>query len=127
MKELIPLCVHTLIYDFFELRQSPTSNSMAPEISLRQPYNLKADVYSFTILLYEVLTLEKAFRNWQTSEIYMKVNRKGVRPSISLFWSKRLKELVRSCWSPNPDDRLTMKKVEAALIDEVGDLQASMQ
>lgn len=100
---------------------------MAPEISLRQPYNLKADVYSFTILLYEVLTLEKAFRNWQTSEIYMKVNRKGVRPRISLFWSKRLKELVGSCWSANPDDRLTMKTVEAALIDEVGDLQASME
>ncbi len=100
---------------------------MAPEISLKQPYNLKADVYSFAILLYEVLTLEKVFRNWQASEIYGKVHKKAVRPRISLFWSQRLKEVIRSCWSANPDDRLAMKNVEAALIDEVGDLQASME
>lgn len=120
--------VKRLMYDFFsKLHPNLAPNSMAPEISLKQPYNLKADVYSFTILLYEVLTLEKVFHNWQAREIYGKVHRKAVRPRIYLSWSKRLKEFFRSCWSDNPDDRRTMKKVVDVLLEEVRDLQASME
>ena len=34
---------------------------MAPEVALSQPYNHKAEVFSFTSLLYHVLSLEKPF------------------------------------------------------------------
>ncbi len=96
---------------------------MAPEIGLKQPYNLRADVYSFTILLYEVLTLEKAFSNWQSNEIFEKVHHKNHRPRMYMFWSQRLKELFRCCWSHNPDDRLPMNYVQAVLQKEMRELE----
>jgi hypothetical protein len=98
-------------------------NSMAPEIGLKQPYNLKADVYSFTVLLYEVLSLEKVFNNWPSNEIFERVHCKKYRPRLSLFWSQRLKELFRCCWSDNPDDRLPMNYIEAVLQKESRELQ----
>ncbi len=99
---------------------------MAPEIGLKQPYNLRADVYSFTILLYEVLTLEKAFPNLQTNEIFERVHLKMHRPRMHLFWSQRLKELFRCCWSHIPDDRLPMNYVQAVLQKEISELEMKM-
>lgn len=99
---------------------------MAPEIGLKQPYNLRADVYSFTILLYEILTLEKTFNNWQSSEIFERVHHKKFRPRMSFFWSQRIKELLRCCWSDNPDDRLPMNYVEAVLQKEARELLATL-
>jgi len=99
---------------------------MAPEIGLKQPYNMKADVYSFAILLYEVLTLEKVFSNWQSKDIFDRVHYKNHRPRMWRVWSQRIKELIRSCWSQNPDDRLSMKYVEGVLQKESAELQATM-
>ena len=101
-------------------------NSMAPEIGLKQPYNLKADVYSFTILLYEVLSLEKVFLNWHTHEIRERVHQKKYRPRMSMFWSQRIKELFRCCWSDNPDDRLPMNYVEGVLQRELSEFQKTI-
>lgn len=97
---------------------------MAPEIGSKQPYNLKADVYSFAILLYEVLSLEKVFHNWQSHEIFDRVQQKKFRPRMSFFWSQQIKELLRRCWSHNSSDRLPMKDAEDALQRELIELQA---
>jgi len=99
------------------------SNSMAPEIGLKQPYNLKADVYSFTILLYEVLNLEKVFNKWHSDEICERVHHMKYRPRISMFWSQQLRKLLTSCWSNNPAARLPMKHVETILQNEARGLQ----
>ena len=95
---------------------------MAPEISLGQRYNLKADVYSFAILLYEVLTLEKVFQGWKLSEISDRVYLKKYRPRLFLFWSQQLKEVLKSCWSDLSAARLSMKHVETILHKEAKDL-----
>ena len=96
---------------------------MAPEIGLKQPYNLKADVYSFAILLYEVLCLEKAFLQWHSNEIFEQVHHKQYRPRMSMFWSKQVKQLLKSCWSHDPADRLQMKQIESILQNEMARLQ----
>ncbi|MGK3743953.1 MAG: hypothetical protein ACI90V_010812, partial [Bacillariaceae sp.] len=98
------------------------SNSMAPEIGLGQRYNFKADVYSFAILLYEVLTLEKVFQGWKLSEISDRVYLKKYRPRLFLFWSQQLKEVLKSCWSDLSAARLSMKHVETILHKEANDL-----
>ena len=105
------------------MKPNVNPNSMAPEIGLKQPYNLKADVYSFTILLYEVLSLEKVFNNWPSNEILDRVHLKKQRPRLFLFWSQRMKELFRCCWSDNPDDRLPMNYIEPVLLKESRELQ----
>jgi hypothetical protein len=109
--------------DFFNLKLlTNNSNSMAPEIGLGQRYNLKADVYSFAILLYEVLSLEKVFQGWKLSEISNRVYLKKYRPRLFLFWSQQLKEVLKSCWSDLSAARLSMKHVDTILHNEVNDL-----
>mmetsp|Transcript_12426 Transcript_12426/g.35335 ORF Transcript_12426/g.35335 Transcript_12426/m.35335 type:complete len:520 (+) Transcript_12426:122-1681(+) len=96
---------------------------MATEIALKQPYNLKADVYSFAMLLYEVLCLEKVFSKWHTAEIFEQVHNKQHRPRMSMFWSKQIKQLLKSCWAYDPVARLQMKEVEVVLRKEIAGLQ----
>eukprot|EP00536_Pseudo-nitzschia_multiseries_P003066 jgi/Psemu1/301750/fgenesh1_kg.43_\ len=95
---------------------------MATEIALKQPYNLKADTYSFAILLYEVLCLEKVFSKWHTAEIFEQVHHKQHRPRMSMFWSKQIKQLLKSCWAHDPVARLQMKEVETILRNEAASL-----
>lgn len=95
---------------------------MAPEIGLGQRYNLKADVYSFAILLYEVMSLEKVFQGWNLSEISNRVYLKKYRPRLFLFWSQQLKEVLKACWSDVSAARLPMKNVETILHKEVNNL-----
>ena len=95
---------------------------MAPEIALGQRYNLKADVYSFAIIMYEVFSLEKLFDEWKLSEISERVHHNNYRPRLSIFWSKRLKETIRSCWSAVPEARLPIKHVETILHKEAENL-----
>ena len=98
---------------------------MAPEIGLKEPYNLKADLYSFAILLYEVLCLEKAFSNWYASEIFENVHRKKHRPRMSMFWSKQLKQLLKSCWAQDPADRIQFEEVARILQKEAAGLKTT--
>jgi len=94
---------------------------MAPEIGLGKRYNLKADVYSFAIILYEVLSLDEVFKGWTLNEISNRVYRKKYRPRLSIFWSQQLREVVRSCWSDLSAARLPMKHVETILQKEAND------
>ena len=43
---------------------------MAPEVALSQPYNHKAEVFSFTSLLYHLLASQKPFA-WMTPEVFL--------------------------------------------------------
>jgi serine/threonine protein kinase len=88
---------------------------MAPEIGRGERYNLKADVFSFGILFFEVLNLEKAWNGLQPQEIRQKVHHRKHRPAISMFWPAPLKELLKATWSDLPAARLSMKHVHTVL------------
>jgi hypothetical protein len=96
---------------------------MAPEVARGEPYNLKADVYSFAILLYEVLNLEKAYKGWQPRDISDKVHYKKHRPRTSVFWPGPLRDLLKVTWSDVPAARLDMKIVHTILIKQVDESQ----
>jgi serine/threonine protein kinase len=51
----------------FHMSGVGTRRYMAPEVFLGQYYNLKADVYSWTIVLYAMLSLQKPFENYNTA------------------------------------------------------------
>lgn len=96
--------------------------SMAPEVARGERYNLKADVYSFSVLLYEVLNLEKAYSGLDPQEIIERIHYKKQRPRISLFWPPAMRNLLKSTWSDIPSARLPMKHVQAILVKEIEDL-----
>jgi hypothetical protein len=88
---------------------------MAPEIGRGERYNLKADVFSFGILFFEVLNLDKAWNGLHPQEIRQRVHHRKQRPTISIFWPAPLKELLKATWSDLPAARLSMKHVHTVL------------
>jgi len=95
---------------------------MAPEVALSEPYGLSADLYSFAILLWELLTLQKAFAYMPVEEHREMVVKNGQRPELDSFfpqWSPALKELLEGCWSPDPFRRPTARDVYKSLKAEI--------
>lgn len=71
---------------------------MAPEVADCQPYNQKADVYSFGIILWELVAFKKPYDGMNREEFYSRVVHGGERPMVTKKWPEDLKELMKSCW-----------------------------
>ena len=95
---------------------------MAPEVSRGARYNLKADVFSFSILMFEVLSLSKAWSGYQPQEIRSRVNIHKQRPPLSMFWPSRLRDLLKSTWSDLPAARLPIRHVHTILSKQIEEL-----
>ena len=95
---------------------------IAPEAALNQPYNEKIDIYSYGLLLYEVITGCSPFTGLnvskQINKFYEKVFVMNYRPSLEYddFGRKvkihdlRVQQLIVSCWSPSPVVRPSAKE-----------------
>lgn len=125
------------IFDFGLARSLPTSSKpddtyhlsgmvgslryMAPEVANGQPYNLKCDVYSLSVLLWEVLALTKPYaKDSEPKKFIKKVIQGGTRPKIQPEWPATVKTLLAKGWTPNVEARYTMREVNEALATELG-------
>lgn len=116
---------------------------MAPEVNLGSKYGLSADVYSFGILLWEVVTLIVPFDGMTTTDhskygtsycllcnlcewvvfhhslvaLYHTVVHGGARPKIDkVQGSQDLRFLIQACWHADPRKRPTSTGVRNALL-----------
>jgi len=55
---------------------------MAPEVTLRRPYGISADVYAFGILMWEMMCLRRPFIGMTVDEHEVLVAANGLRPSL---------------------------------------------
>ncbi|EFA85865.1 putative transmembrane protein [Heterostelium album PN500] len=94
---------------------------MAPEILLKKPYGTQADVYSFGIMLYELVIGEIPFddlrANWEIPRFILD----GQRPTKGLELAPpTIRQLIEECWRGEPDERPTfdtiIPRLEEALI-----------
>lgn len=93
---------------------------MAPEVGMGQPYNETCDIFSFTIVLWEMLSLQRAYASTgaasMTQDNFMKMVFDDMkRPPIRFSWSKTLRELLRNGWAHSPHDRPSASKVHTVL------------
>ena len=85
-----------------------TPRFMAPEVMKRKPYNFKVDVYSFTILLWEMLTLEKPYQGMDGDAVRETVAIKGERPPMPDYWPENIAKLFKRGWAKKIDHRPSM-------------------
>lgn len=95
---------------------------MAPEVLKSEPYNEKADVFSFSIVIYEVLQkcMLLAFISLRglPSEVdqYIASVLGGFRPIIPKEWPAELRILLKRCWANRISERPTMDIVLDTLV-----------
>jgi serine/threonine protein kinase len=97
---------------------------MAPEVALCEPYGLSADMYSFSILMWEMLALEKAFGRMPTDKHRELVVLGTDRPKIDPEWTSGLKDILEGCWASDPLQRPEAKNVYKMLQQEIQDMVA---
>jgi serine/threonine protein kinase len=88
-----------------------TRRYMAPEVAEVSPYGFSADVYSFAIVLWEMLTFKAAFEKYSRERHYKEIIVEGKRPNLSRSWPFVVKNLLQRCWAAKPSDRPTFQSV----------------
>lgn len=89
---------------------------MPPEVMMGKPFNEKADVYSYGIVLWEILTKQDPFPHHSDYDVFVDaVCRKGERPPIPPDTLPLLKKLVERCWDRNPKKRPSFTEICGAL------------
>ena len=117
---LTPTHSHAYSYSFL-------CRYMAPEVAKRKPYNAKADVFGFAMLLWQLLALEKPFANQPTSEAALGRIVHGDRPSLKKIQElplpaedvQTLQQLIQQGWSKKIEERPTMEQFRLRLADLV--------
>lgn len=85
--------------------ETGTYRWMAPEMIQHRPYTQKVDVYSFGIVLWELITGMLPFQNMTAVQAAFAVVNKCVRPIIPSECPPALGEIMTRCWDSNPDAR----------------------
>jgi len=97
-----------------------TRQYMAPEVLLCKPYNLLADVYSFGILLYEIMILHRPFSGMRFRDVESKVVNNGLRPDmVSIQAPSNIIDLIEHCWTGKISDRPNFIQIHKILEREV--------
>jgi serine/threonine protein kinase len=89
---------------------------MAPEVTQSRAYGLPADVYSFAIMLWELLMLEIPFEGMSREELEYAVVNENARPVIEKsVGSRALQNMITSAWDASPESRPTFTSIREVL------------
>jgi ABC-type phosphate transport system substrate-binding protein len=93
-----------------------STHTCAPEILSKQRYTEKADVYSFGIMLWEIVTRKELYKEKTVFEVMAQVVHQDLRPSLDAVFQdetvpKAIIELMVKCWDKNPNVRPTFGEI----------------
>lgn len=91
--------------------QIGTPHWMAPECFKNGDYTNKVDVYSYGILLWELLTESPPFKGLNAVQIMNAVCNEKMRPEIPAGTPEEFVNLLNSCWFPTPKMRPTFLQI----------------
>ncbi|XP_021651119.2 uncharacterized protein LOC110643162 isoform X2 [Hevea brasiliensis] len=91
---------------------------MAPELlnGSSNKVSEKVDVFSFGIVLWEILTGEEPYANMHYGAIIGGIVNNTLRPTIPSFCDPEWKRLMEQCWAPNPAARPSFTEIAGRLM-----------
>lgn len=88
---------------------------MAPEVLMHQEFNEKADVYSFGLILWSLLTRQEPYPEFDNIDDFVDtICYRGHRPVLPVC-SPVLEGLIQACWAPDPAARPDMEHIVRTL------------
>ncbi|GLU16549.1 hypothetical protein SLE2022_329800 [Rubroshorea leprosula] len=90
--------------------ETGTYRWMAPEVINHQQYDQKADVFSFAIVLWELVTAKIPYETMTPLQAALGV-RQGLRPELPEDAHPKLLDLMQRCWETVPDKRPSFSKI----------------
>ncbi|XP_073052795.1 serine/threonine-protein kinase STY17-like [Primulina eburnea] len=94
--------------------ETGTYRWMAPEVINHLPYDQKADVFSFGIVLWEIMTAKVPYDTMTPVQAALGV-RQGLRPELPKDAHPKLLDLMQRCWQALPTDRPSFSSIRVEL------------
>ena len=92
---------------------------MAPEVALGKPYNERCDVYSLSILVWQILALETPFEGYTMNMFNKRVVEGGARPKADPKWpSTLMAKMLEQGWG-DQFKRQSMSEFSESLREEL--------
>ena len=96
-----------------------TPEYLAPEVLTAEDWSLSADVYSFAMIAYEIMTNERPFSEFSSAfEIVNEVIKKEGRPKFNKEIPDCYRELIECCWSSDPSARPLFREIVETLSND---------
>lgn len=111
-----------LLEESFHMSSVGTKLYMAPEVMLKEPYSAKADVYSFGIVLWEMLCLQDPA--WKKEAKDAKEVRQFAQEACDNLplcpcWAPPIHQVIKNCVSNVPSDRPTFTEIRKMFREEM--------
>lgn len=95
---------------------------MAPEVVKMETYDSKCDVFSFAILLWEILALKQCCKGYTPSQFVDRVVVNGQRFPIQRNWPPLTRCFIPEAWDANPKNRPDMKRIAILIRGDLNDM-----
>lgn len=98
------------------------SNDRVWQVIRMETYDTKCDVYSFAVLLWEILCLKQAFKGLTPTEFVERVVTKRERMTVPKTLPSLVRLLLPEAWDDQPMRRPDMKRVAILIRGDLNDL-----
>ncbi|KAJ4712996.1 Serine/threonine-protein kinase [Melia azedarach] len=88
---------------------SGTPQWMAPEVLRNEPSNEKSDVFSFGVILWELMALAIPWNNLNSLEVVGVVGFMDRRLELPEGLDPQVASIIRDCWKSDPNQRISFK------------------
>ncbi|KAM8719366.1 hypothetical protein ACLKA7_011995 [Drosophila subpalustris] len=94
---------------------------MAPEVFEGSKYTEKCDIFSWAIVLWEVLSRKQPFKDIDNAYTIQWKIYKGERPPLLDNCPKHIEQLMTACWKTAPEDRPSMQYIVGKMNEIIKD------